>query len=123
MNTTQEKEEKNKLIDILVRANAEKRIDEEEKIALVNILQDYAEAELEVEDREIIEELECDWNDEENVAECVTLVERQKGDPKILSDGSRDWTTVEDVIDEGTVRIRYIADPRGTQIIFRLYRI
>jgi len=118
---TQEKEEK--LIDILVRTNAQEKIDEEEKIALVNILQDYAEAQIEIENREVIEELECDWNDEENVAECVTLVERQKDDPKILPDGSRDWTTVEDVIDEGTVRIRYIAGPRGTQIIFRLYRV
>lgn len=96
---------------------------EEEKIALIDILQDYAEAELEAEDRKIIDDLECDWNDQENVAECVVLTERKSGDPKILPDGTRDWATYEDVIDEGTVRIRYIADPSGTQIIFRLYRV
>ena len=96
---------------------------EEERIDLINALQDYAEAEIVAEEREVLDEMECDWNDEEDVAECVVLTKRKTGDPKILSDGTRDWKTYEDVIDEGKVVITYVADPSGTQIIFKLYRV
>ena len=94
---------------------------EEERIDLLNALLDYAEAEIEAEEREIIDDLECDWNDEEDIAECVVLVKRQRGDPRILPDGTRDWVTYEDFIDEGKVVITYVAHPEGTEIIFKLY--
>ena len=97
------------------------QISVEEKQKLVSFLYEYAKGELEGEERKIIDQLECEWDTEDNIPECTVLVERQEGDPKILPNGSFDWKTLEDITDYGRVIIKYIAQWKGTLILFKLF--
>ena len=97
------------------------QISEQEKEKLIGRLKEYAKAELKVEERKILDYLECGWDEEDGVPECSVLTEKQEGDPEMEKDGSHDWKTIEDYIDEGKIIIRYIADWKGTLILFKLY--
>ena len=97
------------------------QISEQEKEKLVSFLYEYAKAELEGEERKILDDLECEWDKEDDIPECAVLVERQDDDPKMLSNGSHDWKTIDDISDYGKIIIKYIAQWEGTLILFKLF--
>ena len=97
------------------------QISEQEKEKLISFLYEYAKGELEGEKRKILDDLKCEWDEEDNIPICTVLVERQEDDPEMGKDGTHNWKTVEDYIDEGKVIIRYIAQWEGTLMLFKLF--
>jgi len=90
---------------------------------VLNFLHKYLEEEVENEERKIIEPIQCDYDEKNDEAYCVTVTERKQKkdwleieDPQIMPDGTRDWRTTYDTSDYGQIKIRYVAHPKGTEI-------
>ena len=88
---------------------------------ILDFLREYLETK--IEGRKLIEPMQCDYDEEHDEAYCTVVTERkQKKDwleadePEILPDGTRDLRTVNDTTDYGSITIRYIAHPKGTEI-------
>ena len=90
---------------------------------ILDFLREYLETEIENEGRKVIEPIQCDYDEEHDEAFCTVVTERKQkkdwleaDDPVILPDGTRDWRSIDDSTEYGTVTIRYIANPKGTEI-------
>ena len=112
--------------DFLILIKGEKMSTQVNQISVKDVLdflRDYLETEIENEGRKIIEPIQCDYDKENDEAYCTVVTERKQKrdwleaeDPEILPDGTRDWRSIDDSTEYGTVTIRYVAHPKGTEI-------
>jgi len=83
----------------------------------ITFLRSYSETELRIEQRKILEPLECGVDVHNLEVYCIAITERKEGDPIITNDGFRQFKSYFRVIDYGCVIERYIADIKGVMYV------